>query len=509
MRPVNRVIGNTFVLYARMGITMFISLYTTRVILAALGVHDFGIYNVVAGSIAMLLFLNASMTAATQRFMSYAEGMGDKKRQIIIFNVAIRLHFAIGIVVVLLLEGAGYFFFNGILRIEPDRMHAARLLYQFMVASTFFTIQAVPYDAVVNAHENMVFLAILNVVESVLKLCIALYISICRGDRLIVYGLQMASIVVLLFIVRIMYCRKYYPEARMVPHLAPLDDLREMTGFAGWTFVGTASSMLANYGQGIILNMFFGTAVNAAQGVAGQICGQISVLSRNMLQAVNPIIAKSEGAGSRRMMVETTVISCKFSYLLIMIPGIPIIMEMDTLFSFWLKEVPPYAVIFTRLLIIRAMLEQLFLPLSTSISAVGRIRNYQIVQSITSIMAIAVGCLTFKIGMEPVSIYYVFILYAIVNATTTMFYANKLCGISYLEFISRAVWPAAITTCVSLPFALIPYFLMDSSLIRIPVVFFVSVISSFVAIFLAGMTGDERLFVVQTIQRLWLRLRER
>jgi O-antigen/teichoic acid export membrane protein len=353
----------------------------------------------------------------------------------------------------------------------------------------------------------MVFLASLNVVESVLKLGIAIFVSYYGADKLVIYGLLMALVTVVLLAVRIAYCRKNYAEARIVPHLAPRGLLREMTSFAGWNFIGSAASMLANYGQGIVLNMFFGAVANAAQGVANQINGQISVLSRNMLQAVNPIIAKSEGAGSRGMMVEASIISSKYSYFLVMITCIPVITEMDALFSFWLKDVPPYAVIFTRLLLARVMIEQLFAPLSTSISAVGEIKNYQIVQSVTNVATIVAGYAAFRIGMGPVSIYYVFIAYAIVNAATSMLFADRLCGIGVSEFLSRVIRPAVMTTLVAILPVLIPYLIMDAGLVRLLVVFAVSLISSLAAILVIGMTRNERMFVVTTIHNLKSRIR--
>jgi O-antigen/teichoic acid export membrane protein len=490
-----------------MAITMFVSLYTTRVILDVLGTRDFGIFNVVAGAIAMLLFLNAAMTMSTQRFMSFAEGAGNKARLNDIFNVSVRLHLCIGLAVVALLECVGPFLFDGILRIDPERMHAARLIYQFMIVSTFFTIQSVPYDAVVNAHENMLFIALLSIVESLAKLGIALLLVRSDSDRLVQYGFFIALLAVLLFCVRVAFCRPNYPETRITLQRLSGTLFREMTGFAGWTFVGTMTSMLANYGQGIVLNVFFGTVVNAAQGVANQINGQVSVLSRSMLQAVNPIIAKSEGAGTRGMLVEATLISSKFSYLLVMITSLPIILEMDTIFSFWLKNIPPYAVVFTRLLLIRMLLEQLFAPLPTSISAVGNIRNFQIIQSATSLVAILISIPVFMMGASPTAIYFVFLAYAFVNAITSLHFASRLCGIAIPTFLTRVAWPAIATTVASLLPALIPYFLLGPGLFRVMMVVLVSLVSSLVSVLLIGMSSEERAFCAQTFHRLRSRLR--
>ena len=212
MEQAKRVAKNTGFLYARMAITVFISLYVTRLVLAALGAEDFGTFSVVGGAIAMLTFLNAAMTAASQRFMSYAQGEGNNHKQKNIFNVSVLLHFFIAIAVVLLLEGAGYIFFNGLLKINPERMHAAKLIYQFLIVSTFFTIISVPYDAVINAHENMFFVAVLGIIESLLKLGIALFITYTVFDKLISYGFLMALLAIFLLLVRRVYCHRKYEE---------------------------------------------------------------------------------------------------------------------------------------------------------------------------------------------------------------------------------------------------------------------------------------------------------
>lgn len=208
----NRVAKNTGILYARMAITVFISLYVTRLVVAALGTKDFGIFNIVGGAIAMLTFLNVAMASASQRFMSYVHGEGNQIKQKRIFNVSVILHFLIGIAVVLLLEIAGYFFFNGILKIDSERVYAAKLIYQFLIVSTFFTIISVPYDAVINARENMLFVAVTGIIEALLKLAIAFYITFTNNDKLISYGLLMALLTILLLIIKRIYCHLKYEE---------------------------------------------------------------------------------------------------------------------------------------------------------------------------------------------------------------------------------------------------------------------------------------------------------
>ena len=212
MSVANRVIKNTGFLYAKMGITMFISLYTTRLILNALGAEDFGIFNIVAGVIAMLGFLNTSMASATQRFMSYSEGEGDSVKQMSIFNVSLTLHMAIALIVAIVLLISGYFFFNVVLNIPEERINSAHIIYYFMIASTVFTIMGVPYEAVLNAHENMLYFSIVGVIESFLKLAAAFVVVYTLSDKLIIYGALTAGITLVSTLIMRGYCHKNYQE---------------------------------------------------------------------------------------------------------------------------------------------------------------------------------------------------------------------------------------------------------------------------------------------------------
>jgi hypothetical protein len=212
-----------------MGITMFISLYATRLILNSLGASDFGIFNIVGGAIAMLGFLNVAMASATQRFMSYSEGAGDKEKQKSIFNISVILHFFIAIIIGIVLLIAGYFFFHGILNIPVERIHAAQMVYYFMIVSTMLTVMTVPYDAVLNAHENMLYYAVVGIIESVLKLAVALVVVYTLADKLIIYGALMAGISLLVMMIMRVYCHKKYVECEFKPRTYYDNDLMNGT----------------------------------------------------------------------------------------------------------------------------------------------------------------------------------------------------------------------------------------------------------------------------------------
>ena len=493
MQAAHRVAKNTLILYARMAITVFISLYSTRLILAALGVSDFGLFNVVGGVISMLGFLNASMAAATQRFISFAQGEGDLEKVKRIFNMSSLLHWGIAILVFFVLEVAGYFFFNGILNIAPDRVGVAKIIYQFMIVSTLFTVISVPYEAVITSHENMMVYAMLGIVEALLKLGIAIYITHAAFDHLMIYGCLMALLAILLLVIRRIYCHRVYKECVLnikVFFDKPL--LKEISGYAGWSLLGTSSSILVNYGQGVILNVFFGTIVNAAQGISAQISGQLNVFATTLIKALNPTIDKSEGAGNRSAMLNATMIGSKISFFLIMVFYIFFLIELPYIFKLWLKNIPQYAVVFCRLLLIRNLIEQLFIPLASAISAQGNIKDYQIRASILLFFPLIISYLLFKYEYPPYALYIIFIIYSILASCIILYYTKKNCELSIKDFLFKVILRCVACFCIVFSLAFLPHMIMQESLMRLIFVGFVTFIFFIVFVFLIGFSKNEK-----------------
>jgi Na+-driven multidrug efflux pump len=497
MQAAHRVAKNTGILYARMAITVFISLYATRLVLAALGVADFGLFNVVGGVIAMLGFLNSSMAEATQRFMSYAQGAGDLEKVKRIFNMSTVLHAGIAIIMVLVLEIAGYFFFNGILNITPNRIEAAKIIYHFMVASTFFTVLSVPYEAVITSHENMLFYAILGVLESVLKLAIAFYLAYSTYDNLIAYGFLMAALSIFLLLVRRIYCHRFYAECDL--NFRKYHDkslMKEITSFAGWSFLVSATSMLAFYGQAVVINVFFGTTVNAAQGIAAQISGQLGVFALTLSKAINPLIDKSEGAGNRDMMLRVTLIGTKISFFLLCLFFIPFIVEMPLLLNLWLKEVPEYTIIFCVLLLIRNLIDQLWMPLTNAIAAVGNIKNYKIISSILYFLPVLASYLFFSKGFAPTSIYILFIVFSFLQFLIVIHFAKINCDLSVKLFYNDIFVKCLLVFIFAAAINYLPVFFMGDSLSRLFIVVVIGVVSFPFLIWHVGLTKVEKLMII-------------
>lgn len=469
MSTANRVIKNTGYLYAKMGITMFVSLYTTRLILNSLGASDFGIFNIVGGAIAMLGFLNAAMASATQRFMSYAEGEGIKSKQKSIFNVSFVLHILISLLVGIALLIAGYFFFNGILNIPPDRIFAAQVVYGSLIISTMFTVMTVPYDAVMNAHENMLYYAIVGIIESFLKLAVAFACVYTTSDKLIVYGILMACIPLITLTIMRVYCHKHYEECIIAPkRYFDKGLMKEMTSFAGWSFLDASTGMSAQYGLGLVLNHFFGTILNAAQGIANQVAGQLMTFSQNLMKAINPVIMKNEGAGNREAMLNISVLGCKYSYLLLSFFAIPFIIEAPYILKLWLKNPPEWSVLFCQMQLIRSLTEQLTLNLWASIAATGDIKAFYKRKSILNILPILLTAILYYFKFQPYWLYITWIFcWGILGGFLIIYYAHKKCGLRYNIFIYKTAIPCISNSILISIFGFIIVNIMPSSLNRL------------------------------------------
>jgi Na+-driven multidrug efflux pump len=497
-----RVAKNTGILYVRMAITVFISLYSTRLILASLGVSDFGLFNLIGGVISMLGFLNSSMAAATQRFISFAQGAGDLERVKRIFNMSSLLHWGIAVMVLLLLEGVGYFFFHGILNIAPDRIEVAKFLYQFMIISTLFTVISVPYEAVINSHENMLVYAVIGLFESIFKLGIALCISYSNIDQLFIYGILMAALSFFLLIIKQIYCHRVYKECQLQigqNYDKPL--LIEMVKFASWSFLGYATSMVAFYGQTIVINMFFGTLVNAAQTIAGQISGQLGVFALTLTKVLNPLIDKSEGAKDRKMVILAVFKGTKISFYLLAFLYVPFLIEMPYILNLWLIDVPEYTIIFCRFLLLRNLVEQLYIPLNSAISAKGNIKKFQIYNSILNLIPMFVTFIFFYLGYAPYYMYISFLIFSLAQLVLVIYFSKFYLNFPILEFLNKVIKKAVSPFIFSIFISIIPTFFLKNNFFEFISITSIGIISFLYFLYYFGLDISERKIIQNFISK--------
>lgn len=505
---VNRVIKNTGFLFSKMLITIGLSLYTTRIILNALGIQDYGIYNIVGGAISMLGFLNIAMANATQRFMSFAAGEKDIKKQIRYFNISIVLHFILALILGVILLICGYFFFNGILNIPPERIVASKIIYGSLIISTIITVMTVPYDALINTHEDMGYYAVISILENILKFSIALIIKEAYNiDRLILYGILMAIIPIITMTIMRIYCHKKYKECIFSPRkYFNLREMKKITLFAGWNLVGTTAQMSGNYGSNIIVNHFFGVILNAALGIVSQLTGQLMTFSYNMMKALNPVIVKKEGANERESMLEFSFIGCKYPFFMLAFFAIPFCIETDFFLKIWLKNIPEWTILFFRLQMVRTLIELLTSGLNSSITAVGKIKKWNLSYIITHLFPLISLYVIFIYGGKPYWLFIISIIFmALLSNIIKIILCINTCNLKLDQYIRWVITPCILCSLIPLSISILPTFIIQSNISRVllTIILFYSTYIPFIYFF--GMQEKEK----ATIKNLYNTIKQK
>lgn len=452
MSTSNRVIKNTLWLYLRMGASILVNILTTRILLQALGASDYGIYNVVGGAITLLGFLTASMSTSTQRFISYALGKGDKENLKSIFNNTLCVHYGLAFVSTLLLLFASIILFNGVLNIPDGRETVALGVYGCLVFSTIYSITIVPYDGVLNAHENMRFYSLIGLFDIFVKLAIAVAVYYSTFDQLMLYAILMALEAWVLRMVTKYYCSHHYEECKRqeLHKYFNINTIKELTSFAGWNMLNIATLMFSVFGINLVINHFFGTALNAALGIATQLSGVLMGMSMNMIKAITPILVKSEGGHRRENLLKITFVGCKFSYLLFSFFSIPIMFYIPQILDLWLEDVPKWTDLFCILMMISNLVDQITVFLYQSLQAQGDIKEYSIVKGAINILPIFCSIIMFsQLEFEPYwALINLIIGKGILGGCINLYYSRKNISLSLRRFILEVIVRCAnITLC--------------------------------------------------------------
>ncbi|AWW29063.1 hypothetical protein DN752_02315 [Echinicola strongylocentroti] len=502
MNAANRVVFNTGILYGRIIVTVCISLFTTRIVLDALGAEDYGIFNLIAGVIVMLSFLKNAMATSTQRFLSFFQGKNDKVMQAKIFWNSLFFHLILGVVILILLEIAGLFLFDGFLNIPLDKLDEAKTVYRFMAINVFFLILSVPYNGSLVAHENMIYVALINILEVLLKLAIAISLYHSADDKLVVYGLMMAGISSISFTGYALYCIRVYEECKL-KNRQGIDKkmLKELGAYASWNLFGSLCSLGRTQGLAVILNLFFGAIINSAYAIANQVGGQLMFLSTTMLKSINPQIMKSEGNGDRKRMLRLALIASKFGFFLLSIVAVPFIFEMDNILAVWLKEVPDYAAIFCKMVLVGAIINQLTIGLQSAIQATGRIKAYQATVGSVLLLNLPLAFLLLKMGFAAYSVLAGYIVVEFIACCLRLYFLHLLAGLSVQRYLERVIYKEVVPLLVLMTICLLSINLFDFPF-RFLLTITLAVLGTSVAIYLWGLCEDEREIVSKGILKI-------
>lgn len=495
-----RIAKNTLLLYFRMFLTMGITLYTSRVVLDSLGKLDFGIYNVVGGVVGMFGFLNSSMTASTQRYLTFELGKGNFQALKKVFSLSIQTHAIISLILIFLAETVGLWFFCNKLVIPLERFDAALWVYQCAVVAAVILIMSVPYNAMIVAYEKMSAFAYISILEVSLKLGIVFFLYWWKGDKLIVYAVLLLFVQGVIRLVYGIYCKKHFSKCSFT-FVKDKSAMEELFSFAGWNLLGNCAGISFTQGVNIILNMFFGPLVNAARGISSQVVGALNQFSVNLQMALNPQITKSYAANDLEYMRSLVCASSKYTGFLLLILCLPVCLEIDYILHIWLgNNVPEYTAEFVVLSIITTGLDSISNPIMVSANATGKIKKYQVITSLSLMSILPLGYMTLYWGGSPVSIMLTAILVAFVTMLVRVCLIKSMIGLKVCSYLYESIVRLFFVACVS---AILPYFLkiyLSQSFVSFVLISIVSVSSALCSAFCLGLNQDERKKIIGSIK---------
>ena len=444
----SRMAKNTIILYVNLVVTIVVNLYSTRLILEALGVDDYGIVNLISGIVAMLSFVQNSMTVSTQRFLSVGIAKNTTAQQLEIFNSSFLLHVLLALGVLAVLECCTPLIFNSSIQIPESRIGVSMVLYQLTILGTLIIVLGVPFDASLTAHENMTVVAIASIIESLVRLTGAIVLLNYYYDKLIFYGFLIVLIRLLSTSIKAIYCIRKYEDSRIMYKYSRPGQMLRMLSFAGWNAAGGFAVAARSQGLSIVLNIFKGISINTPYGIANQVAGQLSNFTASITKSMAPQIMQNHGLGQKERMFSLSIKQCKYSFMMLLIAAIPFYLDMPYILHLWLKNVPDYTVAFCRLMLICALIQQLSNGMMTLIQANGKIGFYQCTIAVVICLNIPLAYLMLKIQLPPEVVVVSMIIIEVICLLVRYLFANKLLNLTYKQVIRELGYPV-VTAAIS------------------------------------------------------------
>ena len=423
-----RIAKNTLALYLRMFVTMVVALYTSRVLLQVLGISDYGLYNVIGGVVASFSMLSAALTVGSQRFLTYAMGEGNTEKLRKTFSIALGLHVFLALILLVLAETLGLWFVYNHLNVPEGRMSAALWVYQFSAIAFLINLVQVPFQSCLISHERMNIYAYMSIYDAVMKLLVLFVLQIIPADKLILYGAMVLVIQTTSVLIYNNYCRKRFEECTW--HIQIDRKLaKEMLSYTGWNLFGGSMAFLNGQGVNILLNIFCGTAVNAARGISMSVNGVITQFVQNFQTAVNPQIVKRYAAKEYESLYRLVINNGRIAEYLYLLIAIPAFIEIEFVLQVWLGEVPPYTAVFVRIILLQSALSPADYPIGMLIHASGQLKWPSLVTVIPLYSIFIIAYILLENGYSPVSVYIVSAMLYVWKNITNLYFARKYTGI--------------------------------------------------------------------------------
>lgn len=497
-----RIAKNTLLLYFRMFLLIAVQLYTVPIILRALGVVDYGIYNVVGGVVTMFSFLGGMLASGSQRFMAYSIGRGDEKDLKETFDTTVTIYLFFAVIALLLLECIGTWFLNTQMNIPQERMETANWVYQLSVIAFLVNLIAIPYNAVIIAHERMSFFAYISILECLLKLVAALMLPYILADKLIVYACLICMIAVLIRVIYQISCRKLFEECRHYRFTWNPETGKALLAYSGWNVVGSIALLSRQQGLNIIINLFFGPLLNAAHSIAQQINGVLTQFINNVYMATRPQITKLYAAGNILEMWSLVFSSSRLSFYLLMYLGIPALIELDMVLHIWLGEIPQYTVAISRLMIVSILIETLGNQVIAAYQAANRIKRYQLYSSTIILLNIPLSYILLRIyNVDPLLPYIISIVLSVLYVFSILYNAKEEIGLNMVLYCKKVICKLIIVFFIVLFSVFYIVSLFPPTLLRVFLTVLLTVLLSSITIWLIGLENGEKEFIRNIIKR--------
>ncbi len=499
-----RIVRNAGLLYFRMLLTMAVTLYTSRVVLNTLGVEDFGIYHLVGGFVTMLGFLHGAMSSATQRFLSFELGKPDKKNLSNIFSMSMNIHLLIAAGIFLAGETVGIWFVTTQLTIPSERMEAAHWVFHFSLLAFLVSVISVPYNAIIIAHERMSVFAWVSIIDVSLKLLIVFMLAWFGMDKLTLYAVLMLTVMSCVTLIYKVYCKKTFPDSRFRLYWdKPL--FNTMLSYTGWNMWGNIAAVMGNQGVNVMLNIFFGPAINAARTIAFQVSMALNSFVQNLQVAVNPQIIKSYAANDLSYMHKLVCYGAKYNFFLLLLLSLPVILTTELILELWLKTVPAYTVIFVRLVIVNILIDSISAPLMIAAQATGKIKIYQTVVGGILLLNLPLSYMLLSTGHEPQVTLFISIFLSVVGLCARLAIINPLIKLRSYEYIKKVVFRITIVALLTFLPTLAIKNILPVTLANNMLLIMFSLCWAVASIYLLGTGRDEKSYLINLVKSFFTR----
>lgn len=496
-----RIAKNTIFLYFRMLITMAVGLYTSRVVLNTLGVESYGVYSVVGGVIALFSFINMTISSSTQRFLNYYKKSNNDDLMIKIFSNSINNHFVIASIVVILLETFGLWFIYNKAVIPCTQFDAAVMVFHISVIDCFINILFTPYTASIIASEKFKIYAHFSIIETLLKLLIVYLLTTIPGDKLIIYSILLLCVTVF---TKIIYLRFSYKTISYCKYKfsCDLNLLKEMFNYSFWMIFGCFSTVLCNYGITILINLFWGPIYNASKAIAGSVQAIVNSFGENLIVTAKPQIISCYANNKIDEMYDVIIFSSKFSFYILFILILPLMINSQYILDLWLVDVPPLCSVFMQLILIDVLIRILFEPIGTLNQASGKIFIYQVTISLLWLFQFITTYVVYSKGFNPATPFIIAIIISVVGYCMRLLILHKVNNFNVILYLKKVLCPILVVTVLSFPIPIIYAILFKSSIVSLVLSIIICLITTTINIFAIGLTKQERIVTINYVRKL-------